>query len=120
MTLIETTVRTEELPPVIVDRSIELARAPRGPIGDKVLFTLDGTEDWIKVSARGDGEICVLANALRQLYPGCEPHIEGENPYLIRADGGRITIQFNAEMIEMIGRWDRGDPDAFAGGFLIT
>ncbi len=98
------------MPKVVVDRSPELARG-RDP------FVLDGeltaeTPAEVAGSVRGDGSHCVIAQACRQVWPGCEPHVDGEKPYVIRADGKRISLHLSASLVERVGKFDRGE-----GGF---
>lgn len=62
----------------------------------------------------GDGERCPVAQACRQVWPGCEPHIEGEQPHVILADGTRRDILLDPRIVEQIGRYDRGEA-AFEG-----
>lgn len=68
-------------------------------------------------AVRGDGGECPVAIACRQMWPGCEPHIEGEDPHVIMADGTRAEVRLDPRLIEDIGRFDRGE-GGFEGGAL--
>jgi hypothetical protein len=98
-----------DMPPMVVDRSPELARNNRttGPA-----YGQNGvsTKDYRDKSVRGDGNQCVLARILIDQFPGCEPHIEGENPYIIMPDGNKRAIALSPILIEEIGKFDRGEP----------
>lgn len=104
--------------PLVVDRSPELMRGAGRtgggpPIGYGRLIAED-VPGLAEVSEPGDGESCLLANFLRRQLPGCEPHIEGEHPY-VNWKGTCVEVLLEPEIVERIGRYDRGETDAFAG-----
>jgi hypothetical protein len=108
-------IRVSDLPQLVVDRSPELLRSTdcedQPPPGATVMnFPAD-----VAGSVRGDGGRCVLAQALLVAWPGCEPHIEGEHPYMILASGKRIEVKLSRYTAEQVGRFDRGESDAFDG-----
>lgn len=99
------------MPPMVVDRSTELRRNTRtltneGTVYEAVLPDADEC-------ARGDGGNCVLAEAIKKAIPGAEPHIEGENPHIMLR-GHRIPLGISSDLIDDIGRFDRGEPGAFS------
>lgn len=106
------TTQTQISEEIVTDRSPELARGA-GPIAM--------TQHWTHVSVpspdecvRGDGAKCILAEALKRILgPGWEPHIEGERPYVTGPDGARRDLNLDPVIVDAIGRFDRGDPDAF-------
>ena len=112
--------QAEEMPSMVVDRSPELMRGARtpGPLAQTVgrLPMPDLAE-----CTPGDGEVCALAQALMTVWPGCTPHIQGEHPYVIMADGSRQNLSLTSTIVTEIGKFDRGDPTAFKGlvGFKI-
>lgn len=103
---------TEALPAVVVDRSPELKRGARSLcLDDGPAFgSIQAAE--VPDAVPGDGGRCVVAQACRQLWPGCEPHITGEKPYVVLADGRRVNLHLSASLVERIGAFDRGE-----GGF---
>ena len=78
----------------------------------------DEVRGILEESEPGDGATCVLASFLRRQLPGCEPHIEGEHPY-IDYNGRRLGLAIGPGVVEQIGRYDRGEPGAFADGFRL-
>jgi hypothetical protein len=103
-----------DLPPMIVDRSPELARRgiPNSGPGGRYDHYVN-PQKYIEGSTRGDGESCVLANILREMVPGCIPHIEGENPTVTLPDGTVAKVTLSQDLIEEIGKFDRGESNAF-------
>jgi len=65
-------------------------------------------------AVRGDGSECPVARVLRELWPGCEPHVEGSSPYVTDPDGTRVRLLLSTGLIEEIRKFDRGEP-AFEG-----
>lgn len=95
---------------VVTDRSPGLA-SHAGPdlglLGKPVRVSTEG-------AVRGDPARCPVAMACREAWPGCEPHIEGNDPYVILADGTRESVSLDPAIVEEIGKFDRGEP-AFEG-----
>ena len=93
----------------ITDRARQLASAScpspgrRSANGRAVAVTTEG-------AVRGNGSECPVALACKRAFPGCEPHIEGESPYIILADGYHRPVELSADLIEEIGKFDRGEP----------
>jgi hypothetical protein len=105
-----------EMPPMVVDRSPELARGAGPSSNDGTYHARNFDADsYINGSVPGDGETCVLANVLRNAFPGYTPHIEGEHPYAINTKGDRIDLIISPILVQEIGKFDRGEPGAFAG-----
>lgn len=97
----------EQPPATVTDRSPGLAgSAPTysRPYGPRNTFQVS-PEDAV----RGNGRECPVAQACRQMWPGCEPHIEGEDPHVILADGTHRPVRLDPRLIEAIGRFDRGE-----------
>lgn len=106
---------------IIVDRSPELLRGANASVMPEGSPRFpQAAEDLMEVSVRGNGKACVLAQAVRRLFPGTEPHIEGEYPYLILADGRKRKIVLSPDLVAEIGKYDRGEPDAFANLDIIV
>lgn len=99
----------DNMPPMVVDRAPELARNPLTFSSTYDSCRVYAT-DYIDNSVRGDGNKCVLAKIIQDKYPGCEPHIEGENPYLIMVDGTKIPLAIDPVIIKEISKFDRGEP----------
>lgn len=111
-----TTITETEIIPVIVDRSPELRRGiPAVQPPGKYSETVNIPEHCV----RGDGAKCVVAEAIKTLFPDMEPHIEGEHPYIIDSTGRRIKITLDENTVAAIGQFDRGEPDAFTGRNII-
>lgn len=99
------------MPPMVVDRSTELRRNTRTLTNEGTVYKtqLPNVDECV----RGDGGNCVLADAIKKVLPGAEPHVEGENPYVMLR-GRRISLTISADLIDAIGRFDRGEPNAFS------
>lgn len=107
---------------IVVDRSPELARssheaiAPtdwRYALATNIPRRVKMTQEIIDSSVRGDGAACAFARAWKAECPDDEPHIEGEQPYIVRRVGGQEwqqPISFPPAVVEWIGRFDRGEP----------
>lgn len=101
------------------DRSPALASAACAPPGNRsyrrkkavVVEAVAATDG----SGRGKGDLCPVALACKKALPGCEPHIEGPNPYVVLPDGSTRRLFLSPDLIEEIGRFDRGE-----GGFKNT
>lgn len=107
---VKTITETETIP-LIVDRSPELRRnnqTPSGAGANRVHTAAPSGRECVQ----GDGTSCVIAALLKNILPGCEPHVEGEHPYVI-FNGERRELTMDKVIVDAIGRFDRGDLDAF-------
>lgn len=98
------------------DRSPALAkgavRIPDGPaFGRRVRAVTEG-------AVPGDGLRCPVARACLEVWPGCEPHIDGDQPHVILADGSRRDLQLGQDLVAEIGRFDR-EEGGFGDGVVI-
>lgn len=96
----------------VTDRSRDLALSScppargRGSGGRTFKVSAEG-------ATRGDGTACPVARACREMWPGCEPHIEGTRPYVVLADGRRAAVLLSTDLIEEIGKFDRNEDGSF-------
>ena len=106
----------EQFPATVADRSPGLAGAAAysSSFARRRTFPVS-MEDAV----RGDARKCPVAQACRQMWPGCEPHIEGDDPHVILADGTRIPVRLDPRLIEDIGKYDRGEDGCFTTGSLV-
>lgn len=98
-----TTSHETSLPPLVVDRSPELSRAATRSGG---LFgrPLEMEPEDISESVRGSGAKCALARLIYRKI-GKVANLEGERPTI---DGKPVWL--GPDIIEWIGRYDRGEP----------
>ncbi len=102
-----TAVLPEVMPPLIVDRSPELRRGSEYKQGNGAYGSrwLTITQKDIDEAQRGDGANCALARMIKKAFgEETQVNIQGENPTVM----GK-TIQLAPEIIDWIGRFDRGE-----------
>jgi hypothetical protein len=63
------------------------------------------TQDDFDNGTPGDGAQCFLALAIKRAIPGADVSITGEQPTI-----NDRSIALTADIIEKIGRYDRGEP----------
>lgn len=99
--------------PVVVDRSPELKRgtsydpryAATGFMRACEMFPEDITE-----GKKGDGAACAFARVIKRSFPeATNIHLEGEHPGWDLPRGGHAELAMPPEMIDWIGRFDRGE-----------
>lgn len=100
------------MPELVVDRSPELMRqaGPDAPASGTPVSYRVSVRDAFREAVPGDGARCVIARAVQQAWPGSEPHIEGEHPYVVLPDGRRIDLMLSRRLIKELGKFDRGEP----------
>lgn len=99
--------------PVVVDRSPELARAPRSfgyDLGGALLITAYVTEEDIAEGRKGDGSSCAIARSFLRDPNVAWIHLEGEAPSIRLKDGDIIQLSMPQVLVEWIGKFDRGEP----------
>lgn len=104
------TMTAVQLPELTVDRSPELRRSAGRPASGLLLqfAELDPAEASAMAaeSEPGNGATCAVANFIRRQLPGCDPHIEGEHPY-VSYKGIRMDVMLSPGIVEDIGKFDR-------------
>lgn len=108
--------QTETMPELVVDRSPELARVPYNSVSPtlKQMFgqmtPAQVTGEDIEEGQRGDGATCAFARAVKRIDPTVtDMNLSGENPSFTR-DGVIQALQLHPDIVEWIGKWDRGEP----------
>jgi hypothetical protein len=104
---------TTQTEAIVVDRSPELARNPGIPpslmqgLGGRMLTMLPAD---VENGVRGDGDRCPFACVFRRNFLGIRSvNLSGEHPSITMVDGSVLPISLQPEMIEWIGRFDRGE-----------